>query len=164
MSPEPGHLVLEPHYRIRWVLAMPRIDPPIARDCMAAPVPWAQRLARQIIPRTRIRDCCHHHSIDWRPIAAAAVRIARQVKRERVTGEEAIFDRVHELIAVLGLPEEERDAVGVLVYPGCGVTLDHMGYDRWKLSYMDGRKRTHAMIEGGVRRTVTIRWREARRQ
>jgi hypothetical protein len=51
--------------------------------------------------------------------------------------------------------------VGVLVYPGCGVTLDHIGYDRWKLSYRDGRKRTHAMQEAGVLRTVTIRWKES---
>lgn len=153
----------EPCYKLRWLLTMPRIDPPIARDCMAAPVPWLERLARQVIPRTRIRDCCWHHSIDWRQAAAVAITIARRVRREHVTGEEALFDRVFELIQASGLPELQQNAVEALLYPGEGITIDHLAGDRWRLSYLDGRKRTHAMLESGVHRTVIIRWRAPRR-
>jgi hypothetical protein len=137
---------------------MPRIDPPIARDCMAAPVPWAARLARQAVPRTDTQDCCWHHRIDWRAAAAAAVRIARQVNREHITGEEGLYDRACDLIRASGLPEQQQDAVETLLNPHDGITLDHLAGDRWRLSYMNGRKRTHAMLEAGVRRTVTVRW------
>lgn len=74
----------DPRYKMRWVLAPPRIDPPIARACMAAPVPWPVRLARQVIPRAHIRDCCWPHSIDWRKASAVAIRLARRLNREHI--------------------------------------------------------------------------------
>jgi hypothetical protein len=73
MNPDHAYLPEGPRYKLRWLLTMPRINPPIARDCMAPLVPWPQRLARQVVPRTHIRDCCWHHSIDWRQASAAAV-------------------------------------------------------------------------------------------
>ena len=162
MTSEPAHEP-EPRYKLRWILTLPRIDPPIARDCMALPPSWPKRLARQIVPRTRIRDCCWHHRIDWRPAAAAAVRIARQITREHITDEEEMYDRATTLIRALGLPEHQQDAVETLLNPHDGITLDHKGYDRWRLSYMNGRKRTHAMLEAGVRRTIVVGWLEPRR-
>jgi hypothetical protein len=142
---------------------VPGIDPLIARDCMADPVPWPERLIRQIVPRTRIRDCCWHHSIDWRHAAPVAVRLARHVRREHITDEDELAWRAFTLVHELGLPERQEEAVETLLNPHDGITLDHIGYDRWRLSYMNGRKRTHAMLEAGVHRTVVIRWRAPRR-
>jgi hypothetical protein len=56
-----------------------------------------------------------------------------------------------------------RVTVETLLNPHDGITLDQKGYDRWRLFYMNGRKRTHAMLEAGVHRTVVIRWRAPRR-
>jgi hypothetical protein len=104
MTPEPAYVPEEPRYKLRWVLTLPRINPLIARDCMAAPVPWPNRLAHQVVPHTRIRGCCWHHSIDWRQASAAAVTLARQMIREHITGEEEMFDRAFTLIRALGCP------------------------------------------------------------
>ena len=54
------------------------------------------------------------------------------------------------------LPEPEQHAVMILLYPGCGIQLDHL-FGRWRLYHTDGRKRTYAMLESGVRRTVISR-------
>ena len=86
------------------------------------------------------------------------MRIARQINREHITGEDEMYDRATTLIWALGLPEQQEAAVETLLNPHDGIWLDHLGYDRWRLSYMNGRKRTHTMLEAGVRRTVVVRW------
>jgi hypothetical protein len=146
-------------YKLWWVLAMPRIDPPIARDRMTVPPSWPKRLTRQVISRTRIRDCCWHHSIDWRDAAAAAIPLARRINREHITDPDELADRAFDLVRALRLPERQEMAVHTLLNPHDGINLDHLGYDRWRLSYINGRKRTYAMLEAGVHRTVLIRWR-----
>ena len=161
MSTEPAPE--EPCYKLRWLITMPRIDPPIARDCMIAPVPWPERLGRQIIPHTRIRDCCWHHSIDWRQASAAAVTLARQMIRDHITGDEEMFDRAFTLIHALELPERQQQAVEALLYPGDGIEIEIRPGHRWRRRYMNGRKRAHAMLESGVRRTVVVCWRAPRR-
>lgn len=65
-------------YKVMLVARLPRPDPPITdRDCMPPGPALLRRLARQVVPRARIRDCCWHHRIDWRQASAAAVAIAR---------------------------------------------------------------------------------------
>jgi hypothetical protein len=146
----------EPYYAFRWVVTLPRQNPVIAdRQCMSR-VSWRRRLARQVGPHTRLRDCCWHHSVDWQQASATAVGIARQIKGERIRGEAEMDDRALELIEAAGLPEGQKDAVFILVPPSCGITLDVLAGDS-RLSYIDGRKRSHAMMEAGVRRTVVIR-------
>jgi hypothetical protein len=151
----------EPRYSFRWVLMLPRQDPVIAgRQCMSG-MAWRQRLARQIWPRTELRDCCWHHGLGWPQASASAVAIARQIRRERIRGEGGMGDRAFDLIEATGLSGEQRDAVFILVPPSCGITLDVLAGGN-RLSYIDGRKRSHALMEAGVRRTVVIRWREAK--
>lgn len=161
MTPEPGYP--EPRYTVRWLLTLPKIEPPIDRDCMAAAMRWPTRLARQLAPRTCSRACCWHHSIDWRQASAAAVAIARQLNREHVTEADELAERAITLTEALELPERERKAVETLLCPEDGITLDRLAGDRWRLSYIEGRKRTHAMLEAGVHRTVVVHWREPRR-
>jgi hypothetical protein len=70
----------EPYYAFRWVVTLPRQNPVIAdRQCMSR-VSWRRRLARQVWPHTRLRDCCwleaaaegfHHAPQRLRPVAMA---------------------------------------------------------------------------------------------
>ena len=46
--------------------------------CMRRGMPPWERLGRQVI-RMQRRDCCYYHGVDWRRVAAEAVRIAREV-------------------------------------------------------------------------------------
>jgi hypothetical protein len=85
------------------------------------------------------------------------------VNREHITDADELADRAHDLIEALDLPERQQEAVETLLSPDDGITLDHLAGDRWRLSYMEGRKRTHAMLEAGVHRTVVIHWRAPRR-
>jgi hypothetical protein len=154
----------EPTYLLRWVITLPRPYPPITdRDCMPRGPAWTRRVARQIVPRTRIRDCCWHHSVNWHEASATAARIAQQVKREHISGEEGLADRASELIDAAGLPEQQRNAVRTLLSPTDGITRERLAGDR-RRSYVNGRKRTYVMLESGVHRTVTVRWRNARPQ
>jgi hypothetical protein len=117
---------------------------------------WPQRLARQLVPRTQLRDCCWHHSVDWRKASAVAVRLARQLRRENIVDEEGLGDRIIDLIHEEHLPEPEKDAVLMLLYPACGIQLDHL-FGPWRLFHIDGRKRTYVMLNSGVHRTVIQR-------
>ena len=147
----------EPRHKLQWLVAMPPIDPwPIARDCMAAPMPLPRRLALQFTGRTVIRDCCWHHRIDWDQASATAVAIARRLRRrERITDAYDLFDRAIDLTR--GLSRDQEMAVSSLLSPGSGIMVGRMaGYK--KLSYQDGRKRTYTMLEAGVQRTVVIDW------
>ena len=109
-----------------------------------------------MIPRRTVRDCCYCHSINWRQVSAAAIRITRQARRESLAGE-AFGDRVAVLAEAQGLPAEEEEALADLL-------ADHSAIQpgrRFRLrgGYTNGRHRTTAMLDSGVRRTVVIRWR-----
>lgn len=146
-----------PRHRIRWVIALPRPDPPITdRTCMPPGPSSQRRLARQLRPRASLRDCCWHHSVDWRTASAIAIRLARQLRRENINDDEEKSGRLLDLIREAGAPEPEKEAVTMLLYPGCGIQLDHI-FGPWRLYHVDGRKRTYAMLESGVRRTVISR-------
>jgi hypothetical protein len=101
------------------------------------------------------RDCCYYHRIDWHQVCAAAVRITRQVSGEGRTGE-AFAERAVEITDAEDLPHEEKQALAELLDYGAGVQLGRR-YDRRRY-YINGRHRTTAMLEVGVRRTVIIRW------
>jgi hypothetical protein len=160
---EPAEVYEEPRYTVRRLLAMPPIDPPISRDraCMTGPLTLPTRLARQIARRSVLRDCCEHHSIDWHEVSAIAVRHARRLNREHITDARALFDRVIDL--TWDLSGDQARAVRSLLSPGDGIMICRLGEDprhprRW--TYQNGRKRTHVMLETGVRRTVVVDWRE----
>jgi len=116
---------------------------------------WWRCLARQVVPRRTVRDCCYYHSTDWRQVSAAAIQVTRQARREGLAGE-ALGDRVAELAEAQGLPAEQEEALADLL-------ADHSAIQpgrrfRLRRGYTNGRHRTTAMLDSGVRRTVVIRW------
>jgi len=148
----------EPRYRLRWLAT---IDPSIDRPCMTAPMPLLTRLAHQVTGRTVIRDCCQYHGMDWHQASAIAVTLARRLRREHITDYNELSDRVFDLIN--GLDGDLRRAVLSLLSPGVGIKVARLGEDprhprHW--TYQDGRHRTRAMPEAGVRRTVVVYWQE----
>ena len=145
----------EPVWRVAWTILLPRPEG-MNRGCVRAAPPWWRCLARQVIPRRVVRDCCYYHRVDWRQVSAAAVRVTRQARREKLAGE-AFGDRVAELAVAQRLPALEEDALAHLL-------TDHSAIQpgprfRLRAGYTNGRHRTAAMLDNGVRRTVIVRWR-----
>ena len=89
-------------------------------------------------------------------MSAAAIRVTRQARREGLVGE-AFGDRVTVLAAAQGLPAQKEAALADLL-------TDHSAIQpgplfRFRAGYTNGRHRTTAMLNVGVRRTVIVRWR-----
>jgi hypothetical protein len=145
----------EPVWRVAWTILLPRPEG-MNRGCITASPPWWRRLARQVIPRRTTRDCCYYHRVNWRQVSAAAIRVTRQARREGLAGD-AFGDRVAVLAATQGLPAQEEEALSDLL-------ADHSAIQpgprfRLRAGYTNGRHRTTAMLDSGVRRTVIVRWR-----
>lgn len=115
-----------------------------------------RRLPLQVTGRTVIRDCCWHYGIDWHQASATAVGIVRRLRREHTDAYD-LFDSAIDLTR--GLSWDQRHAVLSMLSPGDGIMVCRLAGHR-ELSYQNGRKRTHAMLEAGVRRTVVIDWPE----
>src|SRR5205809_7892355 len=99
---EPVEVYEEKRHKLKWLVTMPPIDPPIDRPCMAVPMTMPTRLAHQVTGRTVIRDCCLYHRMDWRKVSAIAVTLARRLRREHIRdiGDE-LFHRAIELTHAL---------------------------------------------------------------
>ena len=128
----------------------------VDRGCITAAAPWWRRLARQVIPLRTTRDCYYYHRVNWRQVSAVAIRVTRQARREGLVGE-AFGDRVAVLAAAQGLPAREEEALADLL-------ADHSVLQpgprfRLRAGYTNGRHRTTAMLDVGVRRTIIVRWR-----
>jgi hypothetical protein len=149
--PEPEE---EPSWHVVWTAWLPRPEG-VDRGCLTGQVPWRRVLARQVLPRRQPRDCCYYHRIDWHLVCAAAIRVTRQAGGECLSGE-AFADRISELALAGDLPDEEKTALAELLFDGTGVQVSRDGDGR--RFYINGRHRTTAMLEAGVRRTVIIRW------
>jgi hypothetical protein len=149
--PEPEEL---PVYQVVWVAVLPRPEG-VDRGCMNGAAPWRRSLGRQFVRRRGLRDCCYYHSINWHQVSAAAIQITRQARAEGVASEE-FTDRVLELARASDLPVAERQALAELLDAGSGIQIEHGDDDR--RFYINGRHRTTAMLDAGVRRTVVIRW------
>ena len=137
--------------RTAWLPRPEGVD----RGCMTGQVPWWRVLARQVIPRRQPRDCCYYHRIDWHRVSAAAIRITRQAHSEGLSGE-AFADRASEIAPAEDLPHEEQWALTELLSDATGIQVSRD--DDGRRYYINGRHRTTAMLEAGVRRTVIIRW------
>jgi hypothetical protein len=155
-EPWPSEPDPEPVHQVAWTILLPG---PRGRNrgCINGAPLWWRCLAWQAIPRRPVRDCCCYHSIDWRRVSAAAIRITRQARREGLSGQ-ALSGRAAGLAEARGLPPEEEMALAELlsdhsaIQPGPRMSLGRRYYG-------NGRHRTTAMLEAGVRRTVVIRWR-----
>jgi hypothetical protein len=124
------------------------------RGCFRAAPPWWRRLARQVVPRRAPRDCCYYHSVDWHQVNAAAIRVTRQARGEGLAGK-ALSDRAAELAEAQGLPEREKEALEDLLNVFRAIQPTRLL--RRRPSYTNGRHRTTAMLDSGVRRTVVLR-------
>ena len=155
-EPWPNQADPEPVYRVAWTILLPRPHG-VDRGCIRHAPPWWRCLARQVIPRRAARGCCYYHGINWRQVSAAAIRVMRQARRDGLHGE-ALSAQADELAAAQGLPPEEEEALVELlsdhsgIQPGPRISLGRRYYG-------NGRHRTTAMLDAGVRRTVVIRWR-----
>ena len=161
-EPWPNQADPEPVYRVAWTILLPR-PRGADRGCIRRAPPWWRCLARQVVPRRAAEGCCYYHGINWRQVSAAAIRVMRQARRDGLHGE-ALSAQADELAATQGLPPEEEGALAELlsdhsaIQPGPRISLGRRYYG-------NGRHRTTAMLDAGVRRTVVIRWRyPARRQ
>jgi hypothetical protein len=135
--------------KLAWVGLLPApVD--VDRGCFTGAPPWWRRLGRQLIPRGRVMTCCYYHSVDWRRVSAAAIRIARQL---RGAGD-AHTSRAYDLAAAAGLPRLEREALAELLAGSSGIRVDHD--DQGRRYYLNGRHRAAAMLDAGVRRTVVF--------
>jgi hypothetical protein len=145
----------EPAWQVAWTILLPR-PRGVNRGCFRAAPPWWRCLARQLLPRREVRDCCYYHSINWRQVSAAAIRVTRQARREGLAGV-AFGDRVTALARAQGLPAGEAEALDVLLADHTAIQPGRRS--RLRRGYTNGRHRTTAMLDSGVRRTVVVRWR-----
>lgn len=148
----------EPVWQVAWTILLPR-PKGMNRGCITAAPPWWRRLARQVIPRRSTRDCCYYHRVNWRQVSSAAVRVMRQARREGLDGE-AFVARAAALAAVQGLAGQEEEALTELLSLSSAVQPGSRF--RFRAGYVNGRHRTTAMLEAGVRRSVIVRWRYPR--
>jgi hypothetical protein len=153
-QPWPREPEEQPVYQVAWVALLPR-PAGVDRGCMNGPPPWQRCLSRQLVPRRSTRDCCYYHSINWHQVSAAAIRIMRQARGEALAGE-AFTNRAADLAGTEDLPSLESQALTELLDSGAGIQIERD--DDGRRYYINGRHRTTAMLDVGVRRTIIIRW------
>jgi hypothetical protein len=147
-------------------------EPQRSNNCMRRGMPLWERLGRQAI-RMRPRDCCYYHGVDWRTVAAEAVRIARAVPlaaqmppwwaEDDSDEAEQAYERAwqphhqaDDLAAACDLPERECEAVQELLAPATAIWLHHLAGSP-SLDYQNGRHRAQALMSAGVRWVPVIR-------
>ena len=153
-QPWPPQPEEEPVYKVAWLVLLPR-PAGVNRGCMDGAAPWRRCAGRQLIPRRGTRDCCYYHSVNWHQVSAAAIRITRQARAEGLAGW-AFAERVTGLAdAQEGLPPAEKEALAELLDGGTAIQPTRNANGRF---YVNGRHRTTAMLDAGVRRTIIITW------
>ncbi|WP_424532526.1 hypothetical protein ACOZ38_19860 [Sphaerisporangium viridialbum] len=155
--PRPPEPEPRPYYRVMWVAVFPRPEPFREDECMPAGIDWRLRLARQLAPRTIVRDCCWYHGGNWHRASATAIRLVRRAERDGVPVDD-IHQSVIDAAEAEGMSQWEVDAVASLA--GLADAIQITRFVGWrKTSYINGQHRSQAMLEAGVRRTVTLDWR-----
>lgn len=128
---------------------------------MPAGTLWWRRLVRQVVPRRSSRGCCSYHQGDWRVASAAAIRAwtrAGAVAVEVPATEDGEIDEqvfvTLGLVRDAGLDEWARKAAESLLIDPIqpGRADDGGGY------YVNGRHRSQAMLDAGVRLTLVAYW------
>jgi hypothetical protein len=145
----------EPVYEVSWVVRLPRPSPFRLPGCMPAGIPWWRRLGRQVFPQPRGRPCCWMHQGSWQDVSAAAIRLVRAAQRQGIAADDDIREYVLARARATGMTGWELDALATLVDVDDGIQIDDSDGDRF---YINGQHKAQAMLEQGVRRTVTIRW------
>ncbi|WP_335992286.1 hypothetical protein [Glycomyces sp. MUSA5-2] len=138
-----------------WHLPYP--DLPERPSCIARGIGPFTRLAKLILPPSRRpRPCCWYHRGSWTEASETAIEMVEAATTKGLEGEEL----VDELTRRADRIESRwlRQAVSSLVDGGepinYGSIADWRDGDR---TYVGGRHRVMAMMQQGVRRTVTMR-------
>jgi hypothetical protein len=149
--PEPEQ---QPWYDVSWVVRLPRPSPFRLPACMPRGTTAWRRLIRQVLPRRRGRDCCWMHQGNWQHVSTAAIRFVRQAQREGTAADD-IHRHVLDKAKAAGMSGWELDALSALTdsHDGIQVETDHHGR-----FYVNGQHKSQAMLDQGVKRTITIRW------
>jgi hypothetical protein len=87
-------------------------------------------------------------------VSAAAIRVARQARREGLAGQ-ALSGRAAELAEAQDLPPQEKEALDDLLSVYRAIRPTRLL--RRRPGYSNGRHRITAMFDSGVRRTVVLR-------
>jgi hypothetical protein len=144
-------------YGTRWVVMLPRPTPFREPDCMpGAGSSLARRLGRQLVPRRAKRDCCWYHGGDWARVSRIAIRLVREASASDVP-EDEIDTFVTARAQAEGVAGWELDALDSLVDPTVGIFVEQDGA---RLVYVNGQHRAQAMLDAGVRRTLTVEYGE----
>ena len=152
--PRPPELEQQPWYDVSWVVRLPRPSPFRLPACMPrGATPW-RRLIRQVIPRRRGQACCWMHQGNWQRVSTAAIRFVRQAKREGTAADD-IHRHVLAQARAAGMSGWELDALSALTDSHDGIQVEADDNGRF---YVNGQHKSQAMLDQGVRRTITICW------
>lgn len=160
VEPEPvdeGQL----RYVVTAVVRLPRPDLHGEPPCMPAGTPWWRRLVRQVVPRRRGRNCCWYHQGDWRVASATAIRAWTRagavVVEVPATEDDEIDEQVFvalDLVRDASLDEwAQKAAESLIIDPIQPGRADDGG-----APYVNGRHRSQAMLDAGVRQTLVAYW------
>jgi hypothetical protein len=153
--PRPPAPEQRPVYLVSWVVCLPRPAPFRLPRCMPAGASLWRRLSRQVLPRRRRTTCCWMHKGNWQRVSSTAIRFVRIAQRQGVTGYD-IRSHVLSQARTARMTEWELDALNTLIDPNDGIQIEDSDGSRF---YINGQHRAEAMLDQGVRRTVTISWR-----
>ena len=150
--PEPGP---QPRYTAEWLLRLPRPAPFRNPACMPPRRPWWHDALRQLAPRHSPRPCCGAHNGDWHQASRAALTLVRQAQRDGIADND-IYDHVLAQARAAGITGWQLGTVDRLVSPTEAIQLETDEDSRRLL--VNGQHKMRAMLDQGVRRTITIHW------
>jgi hypothetical protein len=148
----------QPVQRVRYhameLLELPRPHPFREPRCMPEGVPTLlQRLVRQMVRWFRGR-CCWYHGGDWDEVSNIAIRLVGEAQASGIE-DDAIETFVIVRAKADGVTGWELEALHSLVVPTIGIFVERDGSD---LVYVNGQHPAQAMIDAGVRRTLTVEY------
>jgi hypothetical protein len=139
------------------VARLPRPGPDADRGCRPAGIPQWQARARRLIPRRRGRVCCWYHGGDWHEVSAMAIDLLRQVQAAGVSDHDELTHEVLQRARRAGWEDEEDwrwlALKSLFTAP---IQID----DELRGMHVNGRHRTQAMLDAGVRTTVVGHWQQ----
>ncbi|MFG2052239.1 hypothetical protein ACGFIW_33010 [Micromonospora sp. NPDC048935] len=152
-TPPPPAVEGRQRFAVALVITLPRPDLHGEPQCMPASTSWGQRLARQVAPRRQGRTCCWYHRGDWNAASAIAIQaIARTAATPLRQGYLEADEQLPAVSTFIGQAAPDpwtRDAATSLVLDPIQPSRD----DHGRRFYVNGRHRSQAMLDAGVRRT-----------
>ena len=127
---------------------------------MAVGIPWWRRLGRQLVPRRSGRDCCDYHAADWAAASSAAVRALTAARAELTSAnrsENTSIQHDELLTAVLNRIDDDQQLDATTRRWARSLFFDPIRLSPLTFArYGEGRHRSQAMLDAGVRWTVVV--------